>query len=357
MIITHVKRLLHIRPITRRRMASAVLVLGIGLCLWLPMPAAIQAQFATVSVSPAVSNIGIDQAIDLSIEVQDVQNLYAAEFTLRYDATVVEVLDIRIGSVFEGGTPIIRVDNEGGTVMFAATLLSPAPAVNGSGVIAEMVMRGRSNGGTVLSIEALLSDPGGASLSARQRGGSISVGDVQLPTSTARPTSTPHLTPAPADPAQPTQTPAPPQANPTLPGAPPTLEPLPSVSVAPPQGDQPAVPAPTAPIDAPTAAPGQPEPTIAESTPIAPAVQGSPVAPAPTTIPVENQPPTAAAGPAAPQQSTAAPAGAQPAGEKASGLPRTTFVAILAVLLTLVAVLGVVVLVSLSKWYQRGNEV
>ena len=351
-----------------------MLILSMSLCLWFSASPAAHAQIATVRVSPSSSSIGIDQTIDVNVEVEEVQNLYAAEFTLRFDPAVVEVLDIRVGGMLEGGTPIIRVDNEGGTVMFAATLLNPAPPVSGAGAIAELVLRGRANGGTVLSLEALLSDATGTALPARPRGGSINVGDVQMPTSTARPTSTPRLTPtpvsadpvqptstpAPAQPAQPTHTPPPPQANPTVPGGPPpTLEPQPAGTIAPPPqgGEQPVQPMPTWTIEIPTSAPIQPAPTDGDKPPVAPAVDGSPVPPA--TAIAGGTEPTAAA--AATQQSAAGPvatgpADEEPAPEQEKGLPRNTFMVILAVLLSLVAILGVVVLISLSKWYQRGSE-
>jgi len=349
----------------------ALLALAISLCLWLIAPAVAHAQISTVAVSPPSSSIGVEQVIDLTVDVQEVQNLYAAEFTLHFDPSVVEVLDIRIGSMLQGGTPIIRVDNDTGTVMFAATLLNPAPAVSGSGSIAKLVLRGRANGGTVLSMEALLSDPGGTVLPARARGGAINVGDVQLPTSTARPTSTPRVTPspvapqpaqptdtpAPPQPGQPTDTPAPPHANPTLPvatpqpgstQAPPTLPPQPAGTIAPPaQGGETAQPMPTWTIVAPTSAPGEPAATVSNPTASAPGEQNTPAPPPATTI----------AGGTVP---TAGPVVTQPATEKTApdetkGLSKTAFIVILATLLSMVAILGVIVLISLSKWHQRNQ--
>ena len=340
-------------------------------CVLLPAGSVVHADDpALVSIQPPAQSIGVEQTVTMDVQVEGVQDLYAAEFTLRYDASVIEVLNAEVGSLLAGGTPILRVDNDGGTVMFAVTLLNPAPPVSGSGPIAVLTIRGKMNGGTVLSLEALLSDPTGVVLPARARGGTINVGDVQAPTSTARPTSTPRVTPTPGpsvpptDTRQPTDTPLP--TNTLRPGEtpPPTATPAPPTSTPPPTNTIPVAtlpPMPTWTIGVPSPAPTGETPGApgqATSTK-APQVTGTMPPSGVTGAPTASTGPATTAGPKSTAQianptsgATSTPSRA-PEGEDAGGLPKWLFILLLVLVLSLVGVIGVAVLIALFSWYRR----
>jgi hypothetical protein len=142
---------------------------------------------AEIFISPPAQAVPVGQQATISIAARNVQNAYAAQVTLRYDPTIIEVLSIEAGNLFAGGSPVSRVDNEGGTALFAITLLNPAPPANGDGTIAVLTVRGKMDGGTAISLEALISNPQGIVLPSTARGGTIDVGQILGPTSTPAP--------------------------------------------------------------------------------------------------------------------------------------------------------------------------
>ena len=91
------------------------------------------------------------------VHVANVHELYGVDFLLTYDASVVEVIDadldrpgvqIEPGPLFTGQPYFVAynratVDHRTGigTISFVATLLNPAPPINGDGVIASVRYR------------------------------------------------------------------------------------------------------------------------------------------------------------------------------------------------------------------------
>lgn len=103
----------------------------------------------------------------LTVEVmaENVTNLYGAEFKLRYDPQVLSAQDLKAdqeGVQVEAGTLLAvdqgfvvanKADDADGSVIFAMTLLNPAPPVNGSGPLARASFKVLQNAPSAISLE------------------------------------------------------------------------------------------------------------------------------------------------------------------------------------------------------------
>lgn len=76
--------------------------------------------------------------IDLTVSAQDVADLFAYQFTLNFDATLMAAVSATEGSLLPSGGPTLfspgDIDNSAGAISFVfATLLGPVDGVDGSG--------------------------------------------------------------------------------------------------------------------------------------------------------------------------------------------------------------------------------
>lgn len=102
--------------------------------------------------SPAVEG----STVDVSVLVSDVTDLYAYNFTLAFDASLLQISSVTEGAFlatggttfFDGGT----IDNIGGTLLFSFnTLLGAIPGVSGSGTLVTIHMNAIGTGTSSLS--------------------------------------------------------------------------------------------------------------------------------------------------------------------------------------------------------------
>lgn len=189
------------------RLLSAWLLLTLVL-LGTPTPRALAAD-PVVKVVPATSSIQVGETVVVSVTVEDVTNLFGAEFHLTFNAAVLEVVDADAGT---GGVQIGMgdfltpdfvaqnlADNATGTVDFAISQMAPHAAVSGSGTLATITFKGKAEGtANVAFTSVLLADAGGGQIPSSSQNGTVTV----TGTATATPTAT---TPAPTT----TTTPAP----------------------------------------------------------------------------------------------------------------------------------------------------
>ena len=118
-----------------------------------------------LAFSPMFRILPIDQAVTLDILASGMADLYAGEFEIRYDPTRLEIVDadanaegiqIGVGEVFAGQDAYVAlnsVDAEEGRIRFAATLLTPAPAIQGGAVLAQVTFKGLQQGPTMLRFD------------------------------------------------------------------------------------------------------------------------------------------------------------------------------------------------------------
>jgi LysM repeat protein len=173
-----------------------------------------------VRVTPASNTVAVGNDVVVNITVQNVSNLFGAEFHLTFDPALLEVVDadptkdgVQIGiGDFLSADFIAQntVDNATGTVDFGLSQMSPNGPVSGSGTLATITFKGKANGNSSLAFtDVLLADSGGGQIAASAENGAVNVGgSVSPPPPQLTPTPTPTPTPT-TPPSGPTPTPSP----------------------------------------------------------------------------------------------------------------------------------------------------
>jgi hypothetical protein len=182
------------------------------------LEASVSAAGPTIVPDPVVTTVGVGQTADISIELQDVADVYGVDIRLLFDPFTMEVVDADAAQdgvqVQEGGFPqpdfTVRniVDNSMGTINYAIVQLNPTAPVSGSGTVFSIQVRGKVAGRqSTLAVDSVsVSDHSGGSLTVQKSDGTvIVVSAADAPQPTASPALTPTPTTAPTT--APTETP------------------------------------------------------------------------------------------------------------------------------------------------------
>jgi hypothetical protein len=116
-----------------------------------------------VEVEPHASFSTVGGNFTVNVTITDVQNLYAFEVDLFWNASVLEAVgtDVRLGSA-EGvlHSPFYPVENSvyEGKYVLAVTSYGSAPSFNGSGIIVGVAFNVKSQGTSSLTLETQLYD-------------------------------------------------------------------------------------------------------------------------------------------------------------------------------------------------------
>ncbi len=93
----------------------------------------------TLSIVSTNSSVSINQMVNLDVSIQSPYNLFAYQFDLSFDPTILQVLSISEGNYLQLGGPTLffpgQVDNVGGGVTFIADSLEGLAGVSGSGTL------------------------------------------------------------------------------------------------------------------------------------------------------------------------------------------------------------------------------
>jgi hypothetical protein len=206
-----------------------VIMIGIILTLSLiPVSYAQSPETAVVRAVPETVQVPEDGQVNVIIEIQEIEALYAFDLLLTFDPDVIQVVDadpdldgvqIHYGLFLDPGFVLRNeANNQTGTINFALTQLSPSSPKSGSGNLVVITFQGLASGSSSsLTIEE--------TKFVRQDGSSIEVstqqGEIQVVgTATPGPTNTPVLT---QDPGTPLPT-APPATNTSQPSPTPEVE-------------------------------------------------------------------------------------------------------------------------------------
>ena len=126
---------------------------------------------ATVRLEPLPGQEGAE-AVTVAIRIENATRLYGAEVHLAFDPARLEVQDadpdtegvqIQAGD-FPSPDFVVQnqTDNTRGTIDYAVTQLAPREAVDGSGVLATVTVKGKDKGTSSLTfVGAKLADPDG----------------------------------------------------------------------------------------------------------------------------------------------------------------------------------------------------
>jgi len=196
-----------------------------------PSLAAASQAGAVVRISPATQQLGVGQTTVVEIRADNVSGLAAADVELRFNPTVLQVVDAdqaREGIQIQPGNfpspdfvAMNTADNAGGGVRYAVTQLPPHQPVNGGGLLASISFRAINGGSSDLTFNiANLANAQGQPIASTPQGGSIVVGGGGVnppppppPPPYGQPTPTRPLYPPPPQltPLPPMGTPMPPQ--------------------------------------------------------------------------------------------------------------------------------------------------
>jgi general secretion pathway protein D len=96
---------------------------------------------AIVSIDPSSLNLPAGQTFSVDVSIPNVADLFAFQFDLGFDPTVLSATGITEGSFLSGGGATFfipgTIDNTLGTISFTAnTLLGNVPGVTGRGILA-----------------------------------------------------------------------------------------------------------------------------------------------------------------------------------------------------------------------------
>ncbi|MBN1583198.1 MAG: hypothetical protein JXA89_20990 [Anaerolineae bacterium] len=108
--------------------------------------------------------LAMGQTVTIDILVENAPSIYGIESHLAFDPTALQVVDadpdldgvqLSPGDLIDAGQAFIlqnRADNQAGTVDYALTLVNPAPAVQGDGVLAQITFEAKAPGQTTIWI-------------------------------------------------------------------------------------------------------------------------------------------------------------------------------------------------------------
>jgi len=178
----------------------------LALALVLTMAPAALAQGTIVLVNPPSQSVNQNATVTVEVKIDSVTDLYGVDLRLTFDAAKLEALDantslsgvqVEQGAFMNPAQGFMAsnvVDNTAGTVQYAFALLSPAPAVTGSGVLIRITFRAKAAGNALVTLNsATLSNNQALPITSTLANGSITIVPVASPTAapTAAPTAVP----------------------------------------------------------------------------------------------------------------------------------------------------------------------
>jgi hypothetical protein len=176
---------------------------------------------ATIRIAPAEQEVYVGVPFTVGVEVDNVENLGAFEFTIGFDPSALEYVGAQEGPFLGSSgraSQCPSVEGFGGKVRMVCVTLGPEPAgPDGSGVLATVVFVPLNSTTTPIDItldDAILVDLMAHTMASTTQGGSVTISPAPNPTETPVPTGT--FTPGPSP--TPTETPTvgpPPTPTPT----------------------------------------------------------------------------------------------------------------------------------------------
>jgi hypothetical protein len=166
------------------RLVATLALLLVALLLSGPLTGTGSAQeVATVRLEPGQEEADV---VTVDIRIENATYLYGAEVHLAFDPTYLEVQDadpdtegvqIQVGG-FPSPDFVVQnqADNDKGTIDYAVTQMAPREAVDGSGILATVTVKGKDKGPTSLTfVEAMLANPDGQEIPSQTVDGQVEI--------------------------------------------------------------------------------------------------------------------------------------------------------------------------------------
>ena len=140
------------------------------------------ASAATILIDPASSTTAVGAAVNIAVRVTDVTDLYAYQFDLSFNPTVLSTTSVTEGGFLpSGGSTFFlpgTIDNVSGTLtLTAGSLQGPVPGGSGSGALATVQFVGVGLGASSVTVSnvVLLDSLGGDITTTTVQNGSVTV--------------------------------------------------------------------------------------------------------------------------------------------------------------------------------------
>jgi len=115
-------------------------------------------QGPTVRIDPAQSIVGAGKTFNISVMIEEANDLGGFELTLLFVATTVKVDSVTVGD-FPGSTgreaiaAVNIIDNQAGTVSLGVVTVGSAPGASGTGVLATVTLTAQGSGESFLNLQ------------------------------------------------------------------------------------------------------------------------------------------------------------------------------------------------------------
>lgn len=167
------------------RLKTAALIAGVFLASVFSSPVWAD---AIVSIAPATSTVGVGGTVTLDVNIEGAVDLYAYQFDLSFDPTIVSAVSLTEGTFLTsgGGTTLFfagPIDNVAGNILFNLDLLTgPISGVNGNGTLAILTLSGLTAGTSSIDIaNAILLDSTFNQTNATLESGALTVNSTAVP--------------------------------------------------------------------------------------------------------------------------------------------------------------------------------
>jgi general secretion pathway protein D len=135
----------------------------------------------TIAVQPAAPTVTVGQTFTLSVNISGAADLYAYQFDLGFNPTILQAISVTEGAFLGTGGPTIflpgTIDNVGGSITANADILNGAVSgVNGSGDLLDVTFQALAAGSSGVQIFNLIAlDSFGLGLDETTAGSTVTV--------------------------------------------------------------------------------------------------------------------------------------------------------------------------------------
>ena len=119
---------------------------------------------AAIKIQPAEASLQVNDTVQVPVLVENIADLSAFEAHLSFDASVLEVTELKDGGFVTADFIVQNVfDNAAGTIDYAVAQINRPPA-NGDGILFEVVFRAKTPGQSAIHFREISAAPAGAIL-------------------------------------------------------------------------------------------------------------------------------------------------------------------------------------------------
>jgi len=123
-----------------------------------PAEASVARQNPTVRIEPDQVIVAVGKTFNISVMIEEANDLGGFEFTLHFTTTTVTVDGVTVGdfpsSTGRESIPVVNViDNQAGTASLVVVTVGSAPGPGGTGVLATVTFTAQGSGESLLSLQ------------------------------------------------------------------------------------------------------------------------------------------------------------------------------------------------------------